>query len=311
MKIVFFGTGSFAVPSLRILLSGRHDITALVTRPDAKKGRGYNVMPSPTKALINQAAPAIPVLQPELLRGGEITDALTSTGADVFVVIDYGKLLPENVLGIPSSTCVNLHPSLLPKYRGAAPVNHAIMAGDKATGVTLIEMTGKMDAGGILLQQSTPIGDDEDAVALLKRLSVMGAEILQKGLDLLEEGSIDPVPQEDVEVSYAPRLSKKDGLVDWRLPAEEISRKVRGLVPWPCAFTYLDGRLLKILGSTLSDKEDNAAAPGTVISGPGIRVACGRGVLEVTALQLEGKKAMPASEFLKGTRIKEGIILGK
>lgn len=301
MRIIFFGTGKFAIPSLKRLMNSRHEVLAVVTLPDAKSGRGMNPRPTPVKAFIEQAAPAIPVFQPGKVNDKKFTDPLRLLEADVFVVIDYGSKLSKELLGLPAKYCVNLHPSLLPKYRGASPVNWAILSGDKETGNTVIKMAEQMDAGDIITQKATAIGDDEDAVSLEERLSQAGAELLADTLEAIEKGEERPVKQDESKASYAPRLQKKQGRIDWSEDAAIIERKVRGMKPWPGTFTYLNKKLLKIHGARITDTGSNAGKPGTFEDTAGFIVRTGKGALQITRLQPEGKRVMTAEEFLRGT----------
>ena len=310
MKIVFFGTGDFGIPALKRLLNSGHDIAAVVTQPDKRKGRGWKVQPTPIKAILEKTVPGMTVLQPEDLSDENFMSYIAGSGADVFVVIDYGKILKSDILDMPGKYCVNLHPSLLPKYRGAAPVNRAILGGEKETGITVIKMNKKMDAGDIISQEKLAIGEHEDVAGLFDRLSQSGAELLLKTLDQIAEGKERLVHQEEKEATYAPKLQKSEGKIDWELDASEIALRVKGLQPWPGAYTYLDGRVLKVLQAAAEDAVGVDAPPGTVISAESkLIVSAGKGAVRIGRLQPEGKKAMPSDEFLRGHDVSRGTVL--
>ncbi|MBU1084488.1 MAG: methionyl-tRNA formyltransferase, partial [Candidatus Omnitrophica bacterium] len=263
MKIIFFGTGDFGLSTLKRLIKSGHDIAAVVTQPDKKKGRGMGVHPTPVKALIEDTMPGTDVLQPGKLTGEFIED-IKRPEADVFVVVDYGKILPVSVLELPKRYCINLHPSLLPKYRGSSPVNQAILNGDAVTGNTVIKINERMDAGEILLQEEFIIGKDEDALSLSERLSAHGAELIIKTLDMIAAGKETLTAQDESEATYAAKLKKEDGEIDWTRTAEEIDRKIRGLKPWPGAFTYINGKMLKILEAEIAPAQKDIMLAGTV-----------------------------------------------
>ncbi len=310
MKVIFFGTGKFGLPTLRKLVESDHQIVAVVTQPDRKRGRGWNVQPTPVKALVEQMSPGVSIFQPEKVSDPGFVDSLKNIDADVFVVVDYGRLLSREILELPRKGCVNLHPSLLPRHRGASPVNRAILSGDKETGNTVIKMAERMDAGRIIMQERTGIGEDENAAGLLERLSRSGADLILKALEVIEAGKEDLKEQDEKEASYAPKLEKKEGEIDWGRPAEEIARKVKGMQPWPGAFTFLDGRTLKILEAAVIDVAEKAGVPGAVLGEGEFIVNTGKGALRVDRLQLEGKKVMTSNEFLRGHRFEKGTVLG-
>ncbi|MFH1837623.1 MAG: methionyl-tRNA formyltransferase [Candidatus Omnitrophota bacterium] len=310
MKIIFFGTGEFALPSLKKVIAADHDLMALVTQPDSKKSRGWNVQATPTKALIEKLMPGMAIFQPEKLDNAFI-EQLKGPEADIFIVVDYGKILPKEILNIPQKYCINLHPSLLPKYRGSSPINRAILNGDAITGNTVIEMSERMDAGRIILQEEIRIKEREDSTGLFARLSLSGADLILKTLNLIEEGKETVTEQDESKASYAPKLKKEDGEIDWTLPAVRIERSIRGLQPWPGAFTYIGNKRLKILKADIAFPEDGINPPGTVSLKKGLTVYTADGAIRVKMLQIEGKKPMPADEFMKGNALKEGMILGK
>lgn len=300
-RIIFMGTPAFALPSLEELFSNGHDIRLVITQPDRPKGRGRALEPSPVKKLALEKN--LKVMEPLKLRDEDFIKNLKALEPDLFVVVAYGRILPKAVLEIPKY-CVNLHASLLPKYRGAAPINWAIINGDKETGVSTMLMDEGMDTGPVLLEEKTAIGDGETAEELSKRLSRIGAKLLGKTIKLLIEDKITPVQQDNEKATYAPILKKEDGRIDWSKGASEIKNLVRGFYPWPGAFTNLNGKLIKIhSGRAIDDFSDNAK-PGEVLeSSKGIMVKCGKGAFEITELQPENKKRMSAADFLKGYKL--------
>lgn len=310
MKIVFFGTGKFGLPALKKLAGSNHEIAAVATQPDAKKGRGHNVQPTLIKAFIEQTAPAIDVFQPPDISDNAFLDSLRGKDADMFVVVDYSQLLRKGLLDMPKRYCINLHPSLLPKYRGAAPVNWAILNGEEVTGNTVIKMVERMDAGEVIMQEEIKIADDENAAELSDRLSQSGAELILKTLDIIERGQEHFLKQDEDAVTYARKLQKKDGEIDWATPAMDIVRKVKGMQPWPGAFTYLNRKRLKIIEACVSDSEKEEVIGGIVCDEKKIVIGTAKGALSVKVLQFEGKKIMGADEFLRGYSLKKGTVLG-
>lgn len=304
-KIIFMGTPQFAVPSLEALIAAGHSVMAVVTQPDKPQGRGMSSLPSPVKkAALDRG---IPVFAPLKLKDESFIKELQGLGADFFVVVAYGKILPRHVLDIPPKGCVNLHASLLPKYRGAAPINWAIVNGEKETGVSTMLMDSGMDTGPVLLEKRVAIGADDTAEDLAKRLSTEGAALLAETIKLLSEGGIRPREQDGSNATYAPILKKEDGAIDWRNTAEGIKDLMRGLYPWPGAYTRWKGYTIKVLSGRAVDCPAGKP-PGTVVgvSKEGIRVATAKGVFEITELQPENKKRMPAGDFARGYRIAEG-----
>ena len=296
------GTPEFSVPSLRALLSAGKNIVLVVTQPEKPKGRGQKLSAGCVKefALKNNLI----VSEPRSLKDEGWINELRSLSLDLIVVVAYGKILPEEVLGIPRFGCVNLHASLLPSYRGASPVNWAIINGDKETGVTAIVMDKGVDTGPILLSEKAGIKEDETAGELSRKLSEVGAALLVKAIELFLEGRIKPAPQDDRNATCAPLLKKEDGKIDWNLGAERIKNLVRGLSPWPGAYTFLRGKLLKIHSAEAQGDSGDSVdlKPGTVFESEKgrIRVKCGSGVLEIKELQIEGKRRLSAREFLRG-----------
>ncbi len=311
-KIVFMGTPLFAVPSITALVDAGHQVLAAVTQPDKPRGRGLSPLPSPVKLFALEKG--IPVLEPARLKDESFMEGLCSLGPDLIVVVAYGKILPPAVLSLPPKGCVNVHASLLPKYRGAAPINRAIVNGEKETGVCTMLMDEGMDTGDTLICERVPIGDDETAEGLAKTLSEKGAAVLINTIDLLLRDDIKPVPQDDSLASYAPALKKEDGRVDWTRSGVEIKNQVRGLYPWPGAFTSWKGSLLKIHRGRAARQDEAAPGgePGTVLYAgkDGILVACGKGAFVITELQPENKKRMGAAEFVAGYRVAKGDRLG-
>ncbi len=301
MRVLFMGTPDFAAASLRALAEGGHTVCGAVTQPDKPKNRGHKLAFSPVKEYA--LSKGIPVFQPPTLRNAGAVEELRSMKPDLIVVAAYGKLLPEDVLGIPPWGSLNVHASLLPKYRGAAPINQAILDGETETGVTMMYMAKELDAGDILLQRSTPIGDQEDAAALTARLASLGAEALLEAVASLEQGTASRTPQDGGKATYAPMLSRELSPVDWTRSAHAIHCQIRGLIPWPCACAALtEGGTMKLYGAKETGEETNLS-PGTVTAAgkQGIGVACGDGkVLYLTEIQVQGGRRMSAGAYLLG-----------
>ena len=306
-RIGFFGTPEFAVPSLRALLAGADPVVGVVCQPDKRAGRGQHLTPPPVKQVALEAQ--VPVLQPEKLRPPEFLGALRAWAPDLIVVAAYGRILPKSVLELPPHGCINVHWSLLPKYRGAAPIQWAILRGEKTTGITIMRMNERMDAGDILLQRETRIGDDETYGELQTRLADIGAHALMEAIAQLHAGTLRAQPQREEDVTLAPMIAKENGRIDWTQPAVVIARMVRAFNPWPSAFTSLDGKLLKIHRAHVGSV--NVAAPGSVVQAQGdLAVATGEGVLICDELQLEGRKRLSAAEFVRGGALTVGTVLG-
>ncbi len=312
LRVVFMGTPEFAVPSLKALVEAGYDVAAVVTQPEKPKGRGRKVSPSPVKEFAS--ACGLKVLEPASIRDEAFVKGLSELAPDFIVVVAYGKILPPSVLKIPRYGCINVHASLLPKYRGAAPINWAVIRGEKETGVTTMLMDEGMDTGPVLLSERVSIAEDDTSESLSKRLADLGAALLVKTLRGLTEGSIKPKPQNNELASYAPLLKKEDGRIDFSKTASEVANLVRGTRPWPCAYTFWRGRLLKIhAGRALKEADEkNGCRPGTVVevSDDSIKVKCAKGLFAVTELQLEGRRRMKAGEFLRGNTVEEGEVLG-
>jgi methionyl-tRNA formyltransferase len=307
LRVVFFGTPGFAVPTLEHLAHSRHKVVGVVTQPDRPRGRGQQVSDGPVKALA--VALGLPVLQPEKLARDQFEAALTSLNADIGVVAAYGKILPDWLLATPRLGLINVHASLLPKYRGASPIHRAVINGDAETGVTIMRVVKALDAGGMIAAVSVPIGPDDTTTTIESLLAIRGAELLVKTLDAIEAGSARETPQDESQATYAPKLVKGEGLIDWSLPAINIHNLVRGLWPWPHAFTYLDGARYIIHRSRVSPHA-GGAAPGTVVLASaldGLHVACGHeSAIELVDLQLEGKRMISAREAMASKALAVG-----
>lgn len=301
MRILFMGTPDFAVPCLRAILEAGHTVCGVFTQPDKPKGRGYTMTPPPVKILA--AACGLPVFQPQSLRTQEVLAQIEQLAPDVAVVVAYGKILPKAVLHVPPRGCINVHASLLPAYRGAAPIQWAVLNGDKETGVTTMYMAEGLDTGDILLQRTTPIGPDETAGELHDRLSGLGASLLIETLAQLD--TIAPRPQGEPTTAYAAMLDKSMCPIHWTCPAQEIHNQIRGLSPWPAATTAFAGKPLKVLASTLEPPA--TGVPGSVHDG--FVVTCGEGTaLRLLRVQPAGKKAMDAAAFLRGHPVKGAVL---
>lgn len=304
------GTPAFACPSLEALLARPDPVVAVVTQPDRPRGRGLAMAAPEVKVLAE--ARGVPVLQPEKVRDPAFEQALRRLAPDLIVVAAYGRILPRAILELPPRGCINVHASLLPRHRGAAPIAWAILAGDHTTGVTIMNMTEEMDAGDILLQRATPIGPEETGGELTTRLAALGADLLVEAIDGLRAGTLRPRPQDDAEVTFAPRIEQQQRRIDWRRPAEELARLVRALSPAPCAFTTLAGRRFKVFRARAVPNAGAGAPPGTVVGahGDAIAVATGRGTLELLEVQLEGRRRLAAGDFLVGHPLAAGTCLG-
>ena len=312
MKILFMGTPDFAVPTLEALIENGYEICGVVTQPDKPRGRHYTLTPPPVK----QAAMAhgIPFYQPSTLRDEAFADLLAALDPEMIVVVAYGKLLPKNVLDYPHFGCVNLHGSLLPAYRGAAPMQRAIIAGEKKTGVTTMYMAEGLDTGDMLEKAEIPIGEEDDFETVHDKLAQLGAELTVSTVTKLCMGILHGTPQSEEGASYAAKIEKEDCRLDFTRSAEELHDLIRGLCPMPLAYTTLGGRILKIVSSkVLCHTKKNLGIPGSVISLDDgmIAVECGASILGITALIPEGKKQMSAAAFINGRGVAKGDILGE
>ncbi|BBO87474.1 methionyl-tRNA formyltransferase [Desulfosarcina ovata] len=309
LTIVYMGTPDFAVPPMAALHERGYRILAVVTQPDRPKGRGRKLTPPPVK----QAALKFgcSVLQPETVRTEEFHRKMADLAPDLYVVAAFGQILPQSLLDIPKQGAINIHASLLPRHRGAAPIHRAIIEGDAETGITTMMMDKGMDTGDILLMDRTPIGPTETAAELHDRLSRMGAETILRTFEMLRSGTLPRMPQDHSRATYAPMLRKKDGQVDWSQPAETIDRLIRGVTPWPGAFTFSDGMRLKIFRASVLHR-DISVPPGTILECiPGeLRVATGKDALAIKEIQGESGKRLPIDDFLCGCRLPDGSCLG-
>jgi methionyl-tRNA formyltransferase len=305
LRIVFFGTPAFAVPSLDALLASRHPVAGVVTQPDRPRGRGHRTSDAPVKIRAREAG--LPILQPAGLRAAEFLAALTALEADLGVVAAYGRILTDAILAVPRLGMINVHASLLPRYRGAAPVHRAVMAGERKTGVTIMRVVKALDAGPMLAAARRAIGDDETSVDVERDLAQLGARLLIEAVDRLAVDGVPEEPQNEAEATYAPRLTKDDSPIDWSRSAEELHNQIRGLHPWPHAHTFLDGKRLILLRSHLAAQSSDEAH-GTIVAARGddLDVATGQGVLRIVELQVEGKKPMRTRDFLAGHPVPAG-----
>lgn len=306
MNIVFMGTPDFAVPSLQALInSEKHTVSAVFTQPDKPVGRKKVLTPPVVKQLALKNN--IEVYQPVSMKNGDAEQILTQLAPDVIVVIAYGKILPKAVLDIPKYGCINIHGSLLPKFRGAAPIQRAVIEGEAETGVASMLMDEGLDTGDILLVEKTAILPNETSGELFDRLAPLGAKVLMDTLDAIENDSIIRTKQDDAQSTYAAMLSKDESVIDWSAPAKSVHDKVRGLCPWPVAITEFGGKKLKIFKTVICDK---SGAAGTFISVDPPIVACGSGSVELCEVQLEGKNRMSAADFFRGHRTQKGDKIG-
>ncbi|MBN2453462.1 MAG: methionyl-tRNA formyltransferase [Candidatus Omnitrophica bacterium] len=310
MKIIFFGTAEFAIPSFRTLIESKHEVLALVTQPDRKRGRNLKVSPPPVKVIAETHG--IPVYQPEDASSGESVMHLKSLGADLFVVIAFGQILRREALAAPRIAAINLHGSLLPRYRGAAPTNWAIINGDTETGVTVIRMNEKMDEGDIIMRKEIEIEPGDTNITISEKLSDIGAGLLIDSIELLESGRANFEKQDASLATPAPKLTKRDGFINWEESSIDIHNKVRGLLPWPGAYTCFNGKVLKLTDTELlSYPPRREAVPGEVldiIKGKGIVVNAGLGAIAIRHLQLEGGKVLDADAFVRGHKIAPGYV---
>ncbi len=307
LRTVFMGTPEFALSTLQGLIDFGVNLCGVYTQPDRPKGRGKKLAPPPVKELALEHG--IAVYQPVKLRAPEAVEELKALAPDLIVVVAYGQILPKSVLEIPRYGCINVHASLLPRYRGAAPINKAVIDGEEETGVTTMLMDVGLDTGAMLVKRAIPIGPEEVAGELHDRLAVLGREAMEETLQRLCAGTLEAVPQDDALSNYAPMLKKEDGRIDWNQSAKSIHNLVRGLDPWPGAYSALNGETLKLFAT--SAEPGVSAAPGSVVGADkqGVKIACGEGVLVVRELQLPGKKRLAAADFLRGNPLPEGTSL--
>lgn len=306
MRIVFMGTPDFAVPCLARLIADGHEIAGVFTQPDKPKGRGYKLAPPPVKELA--LAHNLPVFQPEKMRDGTALAMLQGLAPALLVVVAYGKILPKEILDLPSYGCVNVHGSLLPNYRGAAPIQWSVLNGDALAGVTTMYMAEGLDTGDMILARSTPIGENETSGELYERLAEIGAESLSETVARIAEGNAPRTPQDDALSCYAPMLTKELAKIDFKKSAREVHNLIRGMNPWPIAHTVMDGKLLKVYRAVLAS---GSGVPGTVLEDKKLVVACGEGAVELLEIQTEGSKRMLAVDYLRGHPVARGTKLGE
>lgn len=307
MRIVFMGTPDFAVHALKALAASRHEVTLVVTQPDRQKGRGKAVLESDVKKCAESLG--IPVFQPAKVKTEDAVAVLREQHPDAIVVAAYGQILSQEILDLPKFGCINIHGSLLPRWRGAAPIQWSVIDGDERTGITIMQMDRGLDTGDILLQESVEIGKKETAEHLYERLAAMGGPLVLKALDAIEDGTITRTKQDDAKSCYAKMLTKRQGEISWTMPAVRIERLVRGLNSWPSAYTFYRGKMLKIWDADAEPQKEMEAAPGTILgtTKDAIRVQTGDGVLVLKEVQPEGKKRMAVKDFLLGYPA-EGIL---
>lgn len=304
-RVLFFGTPSFAVPSLARLLASQHQVVAVVTQPDRRRGRGQQVVPGPVKTLAEAHGTAI--LQPERLKDEAFLSTIRVLSPDLAIVAAYGRLLPQALLDIPGRGFLNVHASILPRWRGAAPVHRAVIAGDRTTGVTIMRVVLALDAGPMLARRDTAIDPDETSVTLEARLAGVGADLLAETLERLTDGPIPEEPQDERFVTYASKLERKDSAIDWTQSAQAIHDRIRGLQPWPLAAARLNGRRVSLLRSAPMPL-DPGSSPGSIVdvTREGFLVAAGTGAVQVLELQEAGRAPMTSREYLNGRRVRAG-----
>ena len=307
MRLAFMGTPVFSVPTLSALLESRHDLAFVITQPDKPKGRGMHLQSPPVKELAQKVG--LKVYQPQALKNNtEINDLFAASKLDAVIVVAYGKMIPTDMLIIPRIGFLNIHASLLPDLRGSSPINRAIMAGYTTTGISIMQIDEGMDSGPVYLQASIPINATDDAERLSLRLSALGAFKLVETLALIEEEKIRPVQQDHARSTYAPMLTKEEGMIDWGRDPRFIHNMIRGLVPWPCAYTYLEGKMLKIMSGSY-EIEDHGILYGTLLKEKsGVKIACRGGYIIPKILQLEGKKALDVPAFSCGLKADKAIL---
>jgi methionyl-tRNA formyltransferase len=314
VRLVYLGTPAFAVPTLERIVEAGHDVLTVVTQPDRPRGRGGELAQSPVKQAALRLG--LPVFQPERIRRPEAVEHLRALGVDAMVVVGYGQIIPQNIIDMAPRGIVNVHASLLPAYRGAGPIQWAIVNGETKTGVTTMRIDAGLDTGGMLLKAETGIGPDETAIELGNRLAQMGAGLLVDTLAQID--SLVAEKQDPAQATYAPLLKKEDGLIDWRQPAGSIHNRIRGLQPWPGAYTTFRGQPLNIwrsrgagIAGGAQPPRESACGPGAIVGIKPVLVACGEGVLELDEVQLQGRKRIPAQDFANGQRLRENEILGE
>lgn len=311
MNLIFCGTPQFAVPTLEKLVEEKFSVQLVITKPDEPRGRGHKVQPSPVKEAALKHG--LQIYQPASLKTDETRTFISQYHPDAIVIVAYGHIAPQWMIDLPPLGCLNLHASLLPRYRGAAPIAWALIRGEKETGVTTMKIDPGMDTGDMVLERHEPIRSDDTTETLSERLSLIGADLMIETLRELERGEVTPRPQDSRLATMAPRLKKEDGLIDWTRPAEELERRVRGLIPWPGAYTSFRGKRLHIWrAEAIPASGDSSLAPGTLSTEGGrLAVACGGGsLLLLHEVQLEGRKRISARDFVNGARVESGEKLG-
>lgn len=310
MRVVFMGTPDFSVGTLRELAKAGHEIAGVISQPDKPNGRGKNLQPTPVKEAAMELG--LPVYQPKKVRDPEFIQVMKELNPDVIVVVAFGQIIPKEILHMPKYGCINVHASLLPAYRGAAPIQWAVINGDKESGVTIMRMDEGVDTGDMINKVIVPLNEKETGGSLFDRLSESGAKLLVETLPMLEDGSavFEKQPEEST-TPYAAMISKKMGELDWAKSATELERLIRGLNPWPSAFSHLNGKTLKIWEASVEEENGEKKAPGTVLQADakGFRIQTGEGILKIDTLQMEGKKRMDAQAFLRGYTVEEGMVL--
>jgi methionyl-tRNA formyltransferase len=299
-RVIFMGTPEFALPSLEAILAAGEEVAAVVTQPDKPRGRGRTVTPAPVKELA--LAWNLPVLQPTRLKAPELIRHIEELAPELMIVVAYGRILPPEMLALPSVGCLNVHASLLPRYRGSAPINWALIRGEKETGVTIQWLRYEVDSGPVFLQERVPITAEDNAGTLYHRLAERGAALLVQALDLLRRGEVIRTPQREADMTLAPPISREMRLLHWELTAQEVAGWIRGLDPRPGAATRWQDKVLKVFGARIKKRDGSLAAPGTVLrlTPQGLEIACGQGSVTVQELQLAGHKRLEAADFLRG-----------
>ncbi len=299
MRIVYMGTPQFAVSPLRALVAAGYEIAGVITRIDKPAGRGQNLTAPPIKSAAEKMG--LPVYQPKRIREASFIEQLRSIGPEVVIVAAYGQILPQEILTLPKLGCINIHASLLPAYRGAAPINWAIIRGEDETGITIMQMDEGMDTGAVLMQERIVIDPTDTAGSLTERLSTMGAKLITTALPLIVDGKLLPLPQDSARATLAPLLKKEDGIIDWEIPAVDIYNRIRGLSPWPGAYTFLDGKKIKIIATEVVS---STGEPGRLYERDRqiLETGTGKGLLRIVRIQPEGKRPMTAGDFMRGHR---------
>lgn len=309
MRILFMGTPDISVPTLETLIESEHEVVGVVSQPDRPKGRGKQLQPTPVKEVAIKYD--IPVFQPNKVREEGFVELIEALNVDVAIVIAFGQILPKAFLELPKYGCINIHASLLPQYRGAGPIQRAIINGDAVTGITTMMMDVGMDTGDMLLKEEVVLDEKETGGSLFNKLSLIGGPLVLRTIKALEAGTLARIPQNHDEATYAPMLDKKLGNIDWKKSAVEIERLIRGLNPWPSAYTYLEGKMLKLWEADVVELEDVESTPGTIsaVGQEGFMVECGKQGLFIRSIQLQGKKRMATGDFLRGFSVEPGTML--